>query len=262
MNSELEFAAQLARETGGRLLEAFKPEGTIATLKEDLTLVTEADVAADQRIANQIKDHYPEDLLISEELQPGLPENAPPGGRAWVVDPLDGTTNFSLGLAIWGVSIALLVEGWPYLAALYFPTMGELYTAQIGRGAFLNGERIHAKGLDPNKPAPFFSCCSRTYRNYDVNIRYKPRILGSAAFNLCAVARGMAVIAFEATPKIWDIAGGWLVVSEAGGVIETYDGSQPFPILPGQDYRARSFPTIAAANPELAAEAHEKIKRR
>ena len=258
----MEFAAQLAREIGRLLLGAFKPQGTPATLKEDLTLVTEADVAADQRIAKKIKENYPEDLLISEELQPRLPKDAPPGGRAWVVDPLDGTTNFSLGLPIWGVSIALLAEGWPKLAALYFPIMEELYTAQIGSGAFLNGERIHAKGLDPDKPAPFFSCCSRTFRNYDVGIRYKPRILGSAAFNLCAVARGMAVIAFEATPKIWDIAGGWLVVSEAGGIIETYDGSQPFPVLPGQDYRAQSFPTIAAATEALAAEAHQKIRRR
>jgi myo-inositol-1(or 4)-monophosphatase len=95
-----------------------------------------------------------------------------------------------------------------------------------------------------------------------VDLRYKTRILGSASYTWCAVARGAAIIGFEATPKIWDIAAGWLLVSEAQGVIETFDASQPFPLIPGFDYRAQDFPTLAAATPELAKKAREQIRPR
>ena len=105
----------------------------------------------------------------------------------------------------------------------------------------------------------FFSCCSRTHRYYDVRVRYKARILGSAAYNLCTVARGVAVMGFEAPPKIWDIAGGWLVVSEAGGVVETLDGSRPFPLSSAEDYSQRKFPTLAAATQRLASLGREQI---
>jgi myo-inositol-1(or 4)-monophosphatase len=180
----------------------------------------------------------------------------------WVIDPLDGTTNFSLGLPIWGVCISRLVDGQPNLAAVYFPALGEMYTAESKAGAFRNDEPIQVKPPTQDQPTAFFSCCARTHRKYIVELRYKPRILGSASYTWCAVARGAAIIGFEATPKIWDIAAGWLVVSEAQGVIETLDGSRPFPLIPGFDYRQLNFPTLAAATPQLAAQAREQIRPR
>jgi myo-inositol-1(or 4)-monophosphatase len=257
MHPSLTFMAELAEKTGGYLLNHFNPLGTIPKIKEDHSLVTEADLAADRLISQAIQERYPDSVIISEELSPKLVQEAP---RVWVVDPLDGTTNFSLGLPIWGVSIALLEDGFPSAAAVYFPVFKESYTARIGEGARFNGERIHSRLDVPGQPNSFFSCCSRTHRRYEVNIKYKTRILGSTSYSVCAVARGMSLISFEATPKIWDIAASWLIVREAGGFVETFDGSQPFPLQPGCDYQRTDYPTLAAATTELLRYAREKIR--
>lgn len=259
MDSPLAFAENLAVDTGRLLLEFFTPNGTSSSLKEDYSIVTEADLSADNLITQTIQNSYPSDSLISEESQTTISES---GGAVWVVDPLDGTTNFSLGLPIWGVSIARLFNGWPSVGAIYFPMLDELFTAQSGSGAFLNGERISTQPPIPGQPNSFFSCCTRTHRHYDISIRYKTRILGSACYSFCAVARGMAVISFEATPKIWDIAASWLMVEEAGGKIETIDDSLPFPLAANFDYRQTSFPVLSGATEELTKAARGKIKRR
>jgi myo-inositol-1(or 4)-monophosphatase len=175
---------------------------------------------------------------LSEELNPNLHDN---GEAIWVVDPLDGTTNFVLGIQYWGISIARLIEGQPQCAAIYFPMIDELYYAERRKGAFLNGKRIHTSAPNRDKPAAFFSCCSRTYRLYNVSVPYKARIFGSAAYTFCSVARGSAVLGFEATPKIWDIAAGWLIVSEAGGVVETLENQKVFPLSGGLDYTQHSY---------------------
>jgi myo-inositol-1(or 4)-monophosphatase len=257
MDSPLTFASDLASRTGKKLLESFTPNGTFTSLKEDYSVVTEADLAADQMIAEAIQRAYPEEALISEELQPTIGETK---SAVWIVDPLDGTTNFSLGMPIWGVSIARVVDGWPKIAAVYFPVLNEMFTAQEGAGAFLNGERIHTQPPIPSKPTSFFSCCTRTFQQYHVTIRYKTRILGSACYSMCAVARGMAVLGFEATPKIWDIAGSWLIVAEAGGDVDTITSSKPFPLRVNYDYRRMNYPTISGANSEMVLQARTQIK--
>ena len=257
MPAELEFATHLARQAGELLRQRFNLSGTQATLKPDRSFVTEADRAADAFISDALSRAYPQDAIISEEQLTSLPAPAP---GVWVVDPLDGTTNYSLGLHVWGVSIARLVNGWPETAALYFPLIDELYTAQRGMGAFLNGQPTFTHPPDPSQPLSFFACCSRAHRRYQINIPYKTRILGSAAYSLCLVSRGAALLGFEATTKLWDIAAAWLVVSEAGGEIATFDGSSPFPPQPGSDYGKIYYPTLAAANAELAQKAHTWIQ--
>jgi myo-inositol-1(or 4)-monophosphatase len=222
-------------------------------------VVTEADLAADQLIAAAIQENFPNDALLSEELQTKAANHS---DAIWVIDPLDGTTNFSLGLHYWGTSIARVVNGWPQVAALYFPLFDELYSAQKGKGAALNGKSLKTKPPDKSQPTSFFSCCSRTFHRYDVKVRYKTRILGAASYTMCAVARGSAILGFEVTPKIWDIAGGWLVVQEAGGLVETLDGSEPFPIVSGQDYQRCNYPTLTAATPAEIAKARSQIKPR
>jgi myo-inositol-1(or 4)-monophosphatase len=218
--------------------------------------VTEADRTADASIAQALRDAFPEDGIISEELQPVYAVEAE---SVWVIDPLDGTTNFALGLPHWGVSLARLTHGYPVVAAVYFPLLGELYTAQRGEGAFLNEQRLYPNPDVEKNVATFFACCSRTHRHYRVGVRYKARILGSAAYNFCAAARGMAALAFEAQPKIWDLAGAWLVVREAGGLIEPLDGLSPFPIVPGTDYRQQNYPTLASLNAARVAIGHEQL---
>lgn len=257
MDDALNFAIQLARQTGSLLLDYYHSHAKSTKIKSDRSVITEADLAADHLITQSIQAKFPNDIILSEELQPSLPHDA--SGVIWIIDPLDGTTNYSLGLPFWGVSIARLVNGLPDIAALNFPLLEELYEAERGRGAFLNDDPIHVKPPIPDHPAAFFSCCGRTHRRYTVRVPYKPRILGSASYGLCSVARGIAVLGFEATPKIWDIAGAWLLVGEAGGVIETYNGAVPFPLDPGRDYSQVSFPTLAAATQELVVRAREQI---
>jgi myo-inositol-1(or 4)-monophosphatase len=259
MSDPLTFAVKLALKTGNLLRTFFNPAGISASMKPDRTVVTEADLAADKLISSAILEHYPQDEIISEEsFHPIKITDSP----TWIVDPLDGTTNFSLGLAIWGVSIALTVKGIPELGALYFPMLNELYTARRGEGAFMNHKPIHVRPPDPAHPMSFFACCSRTFQYYEVSIPYKSRILGSAAYSYCMVARGSALLGLDATPKIWDLAAIWILIEEAGGMIAPLEGQSPFPVSPDLDYRAKSYPMLASATREVFLMGKKKIQRK
>ena len=256
MNTPLNFSIEIAKEAGNILMKYYRATGIQANKKADKSAVTEGDLAADEFLRCKIQQAYPQDGLISEEAGTLYPKGK---SAVWVIDPLDGTTNFSLGLHHWGVAINRIIDGLPELTALYFPIIDELFTAQRGAGAFLNGERIQVKIPDENQPFSFFSCCTRTIRNYNINLRYKTRVLGTSAYGLSTVARGNAVLAFETTPKIWDFAGSWLLTEEAGGIIRVLDGSTPFPLVPGTDYKTKSYPILAAATPELWTEGQQNI---
>lgn len=256
MTTPIELAETIARQAGDILLNLFNPSGSKSSRKSDRSIVTEADMAADRFIHAALKQAAPEASVISEELQSSLKELS---DDLWVIDPLDGTTNFSLGLQHWGVSIAYFHSGKLEAAAIYFPLLGEMYTASRGKGAFLNSQPIHARPAYAGQPSSFFSCCSRTLRRYRISLPYKTRILGSAAYSLCSVARGIAVVGFEAAPKLWDMAGGWLMVEEAGGIVELFDKNQQLKIQPGVDYAAIIMPFLAAASPEALARARSQI---
>ncbi len=259
MTEPLEFATNLAIQAGDLLRKYYNPAGMLATRKPDRSIVTSADLAADQLITDAIHKQYPSDQIISEESSHQIVDiNSP----CWVIDPLDGTSNFSLGLSIWGISIARLEKGIPEVGALYFPLINELYTACHGTGAFLNGSGITTRAPYPGQPMSFFACCTRTYRNYTVEIPYKTRILGAATYTYCMVARGSALLGFEATPKIWDLAAAWLLVEEAGGMIRTFEGPLPFPTASLHDYSKTSYPTLAAATSEVFELGHKKIQRK
>ncbi|HSQ16393.1 MAG TPA: inositol monophosphatase family protein [Anaerolineales bacterium] len=256
MSTPLEFSIDLAQQAGAYLMDAFSLSGTVASRKPDRSFVTQADVAVDNLITNAIHAHYPGEAVLSEELHTSLSESSP---AVWIIDPLDGTTNFSLGLHVWGVLITRVKDGWPETSVLYFPRLNELYTAQRGQGAQLNGSPIHTRLPDPQQPFGFFSCCSRTHHRYNITVPYKPRILGSAAYSFCMLARGTALISFESTPKIWDIAGAWLMVEEAGGSFTHLEGDAPFPLAAGQEFSRSNFPTIGAATPAMLETARTQI---
>jgi myo-inositol-1(or 4)-monophosphatase len=259
MENSLDFATQIAKQAGALLLDYFTQTDRLAQVKPDRSVVTEADLAADRLIADAIRTYDPHARLLSEELAPDYLTGGDEGQTIWVVDPLDGTTNFSLGLHYWGVLIACLESGWPVESVQFFPLLNELYTAQRGSGAFLNGKRLLVAPPVNGRPQAFFSCCSRTFRKYQVSLPYKARILGSAAYSLCSIARSTAIISFEATPKVWDLAAGWLLVTEAGGIVETLDESRPFPLRSEVDYARQPFPTLAALTPQLAGQARRQI---
>ena len=259
MTTTLKFTEDLAAQTGELLETFFQLDGIDADVKSDRTLVTEADLSADRFVREAIQGAFPEDEILTEETNPASIDPTKP---LWVIDPLDGTTNFALGLHIWGVSIARIIDGFPDTAALHFPLLGELYSAQRGEGAFLNGEPLTVKPLRSNMPTAFFTCCSRSIRHYHLDIRYKFRLLGAAAYDFCLVARGGAIAGFQANTKIWDIAAGWLVLEEAGGAVKLHPSGTPFPYFADRQRPNTSFPTLMAANPEIASSIGPAIIKR
>jgi myo-inositol-1(or 4)-monophosphatase len=260
MDETLEFVTGLAREAGRFLLEKYRSGEWDAHLKSDRSVVTSADLTADRLISQAIQQRFPNDRVLSEELRPEtLQAGMQPGGAVWVVDPLDGTTNFSLGAPHWGTLIARLEDGEPHTAAACFPVLDELYTARRGAGAWLNGFPLTIQPDHPQRPLTFFACCSRTFRRYRVDLPYKIRILGSAAYTICSVARSQAIIGFESTAKIWDLAAPWLIVREAGGAISVLQDQQPFPLNSAVDYSRRDFAVLAAANQEMAEHGRRRI---
>ncbi|MFZ6030458.1 MAG: inositol monophosphatase family protein [Chloroflexota bacterium] len=260
MQTDLDFTIDLARQTGALLQEHFSPDGLAAQRKADNSVVTQADLAADRLIIERIQSAYPSDAIITEEQFTALQG---PSRPTWVVDPLDGTTNFSLGIPIWGVSIARLVNGWPVTGVVYFPLLNECYSAERGAGAFYNGAPLKVTpptAYDRRQQA--FACCGRTYLHYNVSVPYKYRIFGSTAYNLCCVARGAALVSFDTVAKLWDIAAAWLIVGEAGGAVACLNDEKPFPALPGGNFLEQHFPTLGAATPELLAATRRQIEPR
>jgi myo-inositol-1(or 4)-monophosphatase len=254
--SEIEFVTSLAQKAGKLLLEYFQNGKLSLRRKQDHTLVTQADLAADEYIHTAIQKNFPNEFILSEELSPIISVTS---SKGWIVDPLDGTTNFALGLHYWGVLINRIENGMPIFSVQYFPALDELYQAQLEEPSKLNQQVIHVEDATQDQKISFFSCCSRAHRKYEINLRYKTRILGSAAYSLASVARGAARLAFDAQAKIWDIAGGWVLVPQAGGVIGSLNNVSPFPVKNDIDYSAQDYAVLAAASPLYFQEGLDKI---
>jgi myo-inositol-1(or 4)-monophosphatase len=257
MINRLSFATELAINVGVLLLQYFK-EGNLDThQKKDHSLVTQADIQADQMIQNAIQASFPHEAILSEELNPSLQSEE--HRKVWIIDPLDGTTNFTLGVPYWGVLIALVENDIPLLCVNHFPALNELYSSEKEQGAFLNHNRIFTESPGDPRKLSFFSCCSRTFRHYRISVPYKIRIFGSAAYSMCSVARGISKIAFEARAKIWDLAGAWLLVTEAGGAIDSLNSDNLFPLKYGVDYSQLNYPIVAAASETILQKSKSQI---
>ncbi len=202
--------------------------------KGAIDLVTEVDLFIEREFRATIVERFPDHHILGEELGGGT---AVPEGPCWVFDPIDGTTNFTHGLPIFCSSVALEVNGVAEVVAVYDPSRKELFTAERGRGAFLNGARMHV-----SKSETLIDSLLVTGFPYDVHSRIEEivglfadfvgraravRRLGSGAIDLCWVAAGRMDGFWERDLKPWDIAGGGLLVSEAGGRITDYAGN-PF----------------------------------
>jgi myo-inositol-1(or 4)-monophosphatase len=241
----LNTAKQLAAGADELLLQGFGK--VTASRKADGTLVTQTDHAVDRYLTQELTTRYPDHAVLSEER---TTHYDPTAEFSWVIDPLDGTTNFARGLPIWGVSIALLYLGLPVVGLLSFVSLHEQYTALLGAGASFNDLPLHTAAETRADDQHFLMLCTRTPRRYHVDTLLKPRILGSAAYHLVAVANGSALAGIEATPKIWDIAAALLILTEAGGCYRCLDDRNAIFPLPSaaQDYERTSFPLLTAAN--------------
>jgi len=196
-----------------------------------IDLVTEVDVAIERMFREMVSSRFPDHAILGEELGGSL---VVPEGPCWVFDPIDGTTNFAHGLPIFCASLAFEVDGIAEIAAVYDPTRRELFTAERGAGAFLNGRPIHVSSA-----STLIDALLVTGFPYDVHTRLDEiiglfrafvgraravRRLGSAAIDLCYVAAGRMDGFWEQDLKPWDMAGGALLVSEAGGRVTSLQG--------------------------------------
>ena len=212
--------------------------------KADGSLITACDRWSDAMLVDGLASLYPGEGVLSEEGSQRVP-----GTEAfWVVDPLDGTTNFAAGIPYWAISIARFEAGVPVLAVLDVPPLRQRIVAIRGGGAWRKGKRLQP----PSARSAVAGCASLCSRSIGVlqklpHQRFpgKIRLLGVASLNLVSVAMGQTVSALEATPKIWDLAAAWLVLEELGCPIRWLD-RDPADLRPGQDLAQADFPVLAA----------------
>lgn len=240
-----DFALATAQEAAAHAAEWFGQ--VTAERKSDGSLVTQIDKECDRLITRRIHAAYPTHAVLSEEQDTVYD---PAGAYTWVVDPIDGTTNFARGLPVWGVSIGLMYEGMTVVGALVFPLLREVFAAAHGLGAQSAGSPIASSAITLPDDESFVMTCTRTPRQYRLQTPLKARILGAAAYHLAKVADGAGMAAVEATPKIWDLAAADVILREAGGILEPIAGAGNIFPIPAKrhDYGQHSFPVIAAAN--------------
>jgi len=234
MSKELDVAVKAAKAAGKVLLKHFETRGGKQVAKSEFDFVTEADKAAEDVIISAIRAEFPGHSILSEEI--GSIDNG--SEYKWVIDPLDGTKNFGFGVPLWGVSIGLEKSGEIIAGVIFLPVTGEIFTAEKGKGAFLDGKRIR---VSSNK----FPKCMISFGGhwafseeplvkdnfYPVYQKFHQyfRITGSAVLVLSYIAAGRldAYPCFRESP--WDVAAGILLIKEAGGIATDIYGNEATP---------------------------------
>jgi myo-inositol-1(or 4)-monophosphatase len=230
----LNFAIQTARDAGAILTDRLGRALQVSN-KGDIDLVTEADLASEKLIIERIKSHYPRHAILAEESgdTEGVEQVSGKNDWKWIIDPLDGTTNYAHGYPCFCVSIALERAGAIELAVIYDPTRDEMFAAERGQGAMLNERRMRVSTVDVLNNAML--CTGFPY-----NVRERPNFArefanftmeaqavrrdGSAALDLAYIACGRFDGFWEDGLNAWDIAAGVLLIEEAGGRVTNFSG--------------------------------------
>ena len=233
----LNMAIKAARAAGAIINRAaLDVESVRVSTKQVNDFVTEVDQASEQAIIETLLTAYPDHGILAEES--GNEYGNPRSNHIWIIDPLDGTTNFIHGFPVYCVSIALAVNGRVEQAVVYDPTRNDLFTATRGRGAFLNERRIRVSKRTQLRDTlittgfPFRP--GDNFKQYmamlgDVMQRTSGvRRPGAAALDLADVAAGFSDGFFETGLSIWDVAAGSLLVTEAGGLVGNFTGEADF----------------------------------
>ncbi len=248
-NNFLKIATEAAKKAGKLLLELFKSK-TEVTFKTDRSIVTEADLKADSLIKSLIESNFPQHSILSEES--GRKNES--SDYLWVIDPLDGSSNFTVRNPFFAVSIGLIHKNRPLIGVVYSPFQDELFFAESNKGAYLNKQII---SVDKNATldSSFLAFCNgRDLHSRDQIIKiYKElkvrnnrfRQIGAAALELCYVASGRFGAFVMPGVNAWDVIAGALIVKEADGIVTDFDNN-PF--------RLRSS-SIIASSPSI----HESL---
>ena len=229
----IDLAIRAAQEAGA-ILREYAARGFEITNKGRINLVTEADHASEALIKQLISEHHPDHSILAEES--GLNEPARSSYR-WIIDPLDGTTNFAHGFPCYAVSIGVEKDGEMIAGVIYDPSRDEMFTAERGGGAFMNDAPIRVSQVERLERALVVSGFP-----YDVRERmseYLPawqkfleraqgvRRFGAAAIDMAYVANGRLDGFWEFGLNAWDTAAGWIIIEEAGGRVTNAEGG-PF----------------------------------
>jgi myo-inositol-1(or 4)-monophosphatase len=223
----LDVAVAAAREAGSLLLRRARDPGTVSEKGKRGDLVTDADRAAETVILDCLRRSYPNAAVLAEEggARPGT------SGERWIVDPLDGTTNFAHDYPLYCVSIAYERDGELLAGVIYAPVLDECFTARRGEGAEMNGAPIHVSSVERLSDA--MVCTGFQPSNYARNGKWfaamsdraqAVRRDGSAALDLAFVACGRFDGFWEFDLRPWDVAAGTLIVREAGGRVSQTTG--------------------------------------
>jgi myo-inositol-1(or 4)-monophosphatase len=227
MPDPLTVALDVAREAGAALLERLHLPREIAEKSRRADIVTDADRASEAIVVARLRSAYPGATILAEES--GLHRGA--SDERWIVDPLDGTTNFAHGYPIFNVSIAYERAGELIAGVIYAPAMGELFAAEAGAGARLNDEPIAVSAIDRLGDA--MTCTGFHPADFDRNgaqfaaisrLAQAVRRDGAAALDLAYVACGRFDGFWEFDLSPWDVAAGTLLIAEAGGRVTRIDG--------------------------------------
>ena len=236
----LDLVAERQRSDFGHIVSDVKPDGT---------LITACDRWSDNTLVEGLQAITSGEGVLSEEGSQVVPDSA----AYWVVDPLDGTTNFAAGIPCWAISVARFVNGRPVEAFLDVPALRQRIVAIRGQGVWRNGKALSVETRSTTTSS-CVSLCSRSIRvlqrRPDRPFPGKIRLLGVASLNLLSVAMGQTVAALEATPKIWDLAAAWLVLEQLSCPIRWLAAQEPAGLPSGQDLSQCGFPMLAASSQE------------
>ena len=240
------FAAELtvARTAAAEAAQLLTGTASPASVREKsrADLVTDVDEAAERLILARLRHHFPDDGIVAEESSSGLLDSR---GRTWIVDPLDGTANFVHGHPFACVSIALVDERGPAVAAIHAPFLGEVYHAVRGGGAFLNERPIRVSGVEQGPAGLYATGFPFKEGKGDPEVYFRlvaevvarshgVRRAGSAALDCAYVAAGRVDAYFETGVSPWDVAAGLLLVTEAGGRVSGFPGDEEPPLRSGR----------------------------
>lgn len=231
--TDLKETAINAAHIGGKILVEGLSEKIKIDFKGEKNLVTQIDKRSEEAIINFIRNKYPGHQILAEEGGEG---NESPSPYKWIIDPLDGTTNYAHGYPCFCVSIGIEFNGEIILGVVFDPMRDELFYAEKGKGSFLNNNQIHVSKTDN-----LYDSLLVTGFNYDIvegpgnNFNYFQnfslktqgvRRTGSAAIDLCYVASGRFDGFWELKLSPWDVSAGFLIVTEAGGKVTGFAGNK------------------------------------